>query len=106
MSSEDYTLEEEAALLQLAGTVAAVDRQDLVEWIVTTLSTPPNMRADKQARFKLAELFLGVFNRQIERTPDDAVLQGLMRKLAQIMAEGDGREPDTSFAKYGSLQSS
>jgi hypothetical protein len=103
MSSGDYTLEDEAALLQWAGKVARVDRRELTAWVVNTINIGPNSRAEKQRRYQLAELFMVVFNRQLEKTPDDAALLTVIGKLANIMAEGDGQQEPT-IAPYVTLE--
>lgn len=102
-NNEDYSLEDEAALVAWAGNVGRVDRHRLLAWVASTLNAEPNSRAEKQRRYQLAEIFLVAFNRQLVKTPDDALLVGLTRKLEEIMAEGSG-ELDTTFTPYDRLE--
>lgn len=102
-NNQNYSLEDEAELLGWAGKIARVDRHELTAWVIKTLNADPNCRAEKQRRYELAEIFVVVIKRQLAKTPDDASLQGLLGKLENILAEGDGLEVDTRFAPYGSL---
>ena len=102
-NSEDYSLEDEAALLAWAGKIAHVDRVELTAWVIKTLNADPNCRAEKQQRYELAEVFVGIIKRQLAMTPGDAGLKRLLGKLEAIMDEGDGQQVDTRFALYGSL---
>lgn len=103
-NSKSYTLEDEAALLAWAGRVAGVDRRKLGAWVLSALSAEPNSRAEHQARYGLAEVFLAAFKRKAAKTPTDAVLLGLIAKLERIMAEGNGQQVDTSVVTSDNIE--
>ena len=90
MNNQDYSLEDEAELLSWAGRVARVNRKELMAWVGKTLDTEPNCRAEKETRYKLAEVFAAIIKRHIEATGGDDDWRSLLGKLGAIMAEGDG----------------